>query len=113
MNYKSYGERGVSIILSNSNSVFIKCMLLAVSCDLPAGRKVCGFLSHAAKLGCSRCYMTNNSDFNKKKWKIRENKKHRADVNSFGKSKNITERAKNEKKLGCRYSVLLELYTLF
>ena len=64
-------------------------MLLAVSCDLPAGRKVCGFFRHAAKLDCSRCCTTNNSDFNKKKWKMRENKKHKADVNSLGKSKNI------------------------
>ena len=25
------------------------------SCDIPAARKVCGFLSHAARLGCSKC----------------------------------------------------------
>lgn len=33
----------------------IRCALLSVSCDLPAGRKVGGFLSHNAHLGCSRC----------------------------------------------------------
>jgi len=27
----------------------------SVTCDLPAGRKVCGFLSHSATLGCSKC----------------------------------------------------------
>ena len=32
-----------------------KCVLLCVSCDLPAARKVCGFLSHSAALGCSKC----------------------------------------------------------
>ena len=33
----------------------VRCALLCVSCDLPAGRKVCGFLGHAAWYGCSRC----------------------------------------------------------
>ena len=33
----------------------IKCVLICVTCDLPATRKVCGFLGHSAKLGCSRC----------------------------------------------------------
>lgn len=33
----------------------IRCALLCVACDLPAGRKVCGFLSHSAALGCSKC----------------------------------------------------------
>ncbi len=27
-----------------------------VACDIPAGRKVCGFLGHNAKLGCTCCY---------------------------------------------------------
>lgn len=26
------------------------------SCDIPAGRKICGFLGHGARLGCMRCY---------------------------------------------------------
>ena len=29
----------------------IKCALVCVSCDLPAARKVCGFLSYTARLG--------------------------------------------------------------
>ena len=35
----------------------IKCVLICVTCDLPATRKVCGFLGHSAKLGCSRCLL--------------------------------------------------------
>ena len=31
------------------------CALHSVSCDLPAGQKVCGILGHGARLGCSRC----------------------------------------------------------
>ena len=33
----------------------IRFALLCVGCDLPAGRKTC-VLSHAANLGCSKCY---------------------------------------------------------
>lgn len=33
----------------------IRCALLCASCDLPAGRKLCGFLSYNAHQGCSRC----------------------------------------------------------
>ena len=34
----------------------IRCALLCIGCDIPAGRKTCGFLSYTANLGCSRCY---------------------------------------------------------
>ena len=33
----------------------IHCVLICITCDLTATRKVCGFLGHSAKLGCSRC----------------------------------------------------------
>ena len=33
----------------------VRCALLCCACDLPAGRKVCGFLGHSASLGCSKC----------------------------------------------------------
>lgn len=29
--------------------------LISVACDIPATRKVCGFLCHAARLGCNKC----------------------------------------------------------
>ena len=33
----------------------VRCAVLCCSCDLPAGRKLCGFLGHSAHLGCSKC----------------------------------------------------------
>ena len=33
----------------------IKLALSCVTCDIPASRKVCGFLSHNAALGCNEC----------------------------------------------------------
>ena len=36
------------------------CALLCVACDIPAGRKVCGFMGHTAHYACLRCF---NGDF--------------------------------------------------
>lgn len=33
----------------------LRIALLCVACNVPAARKVAGFLSHNARLGCSRC----------------------------------------------------------
>ena len=48
--------KGVPLQQNESNMQTIRCALLCVACDLPAGRKACGFLSYTANLGCSRCY---------------------------------------------------------
>ena len=50
--------RGVSFTVADNSTATIRCALLCIACDLPAGRKVCGVLSHAANLGCSKCYCT-------------------------------------------------------
>ena len=34
----------------------VRGMLSCVSSDLPATRKICGFASHSATMGCSKCY---------------------------------------------------------
>ena len=41
-------------IYGSSTKRLVGHALLAVCCDLPAGRKVCGFLSYNARYGCSR-----------------------------------------------------------
>ena len=33
----------------------IRCALMCVACDIPAGCKICGFLGHKSRLGCTRC----------------------------------------------------------
>ena len=61
------------------DEILIRCALLCVACDLPAGRKVCGFLGHSATLGCSRCLKAfpgavgckNYSGFNRSLWQPR------------------------------------------
>ena len=47
---------GIEMYIASSNyRKVIRCAVLCVACDLPAGRKLCGFLGHSARLRCSRC----------------------------------------------------------
>ena len=41
--------------------------LMCVACDIPAARKVCGFMGHGANLGCSKCLKFFPGGFDKKK----------------------------------------------
>ncbi len=47
--------KGVEITSCAGALVLVRCALLCVACDIPASRKVCGFLGHSAVLGCSKC----------------------------------------------------------
>ena len=95
----------------------IRCALLCVACDLPAGRKVCGFLGHSAHLGCSRCFKTfsgavgtmNYSGFDRENWTCRLGPRHAQDACSLLNIRTKTELKKSESDLGCRYTVLLKL----
>ena len=95
----------------------IRCALLCVACDVPAGRKVCGFLSHNAHLGCSRCFKRfsgtvgamNYSGFDRNNWPPRTGARHANDACSLLNMRTKTELQKAESDLGCRYSPLLKL----
>ena len=103
--------------MSVINEKSVRCALLCVACDLPAGRKVCGFLSHNAAKGCSKCLKVFSgsvgnmdfSGFNRSSWPKRTDEQHRKDVESVLTCKTKTSRSKKESELGCRYSVLLDL----
>ena len=109
----------IQVQISPSNclqTMKVHAALIGVSCDIPAGRKVCGFLSHSAKLGCTRCYCetvreTNEIYFKFKRdqWVMRTGACHRTDVAKLAKCTSKTEKNKMELQLGCRYSVLLKL----
>lgn len=95
----------------------VRCAILNVSCDIPAGRKVCGFLGHSASLGCSKCYKIfpgsvgckDYSGFNRESWKPRTGLQHRKDVEKISQCTSLTARNRLESSLGCRYSSLLQL----
>ena len=110
--------QGVLIYLSNGRSLTLRFALICVACDIPASRKVCGFLSHTANLGCSKCYCefftgmfgkNNYSNFEREKWISRSNYKHRHDVNELKLCRSESALRKKESEVGCRYSVLLDL----
>ena len=95
----------------------VRCALLCIACDLPAGRKLCGFLGHSAKLGCSKCLKKfkgkpgsmNYSGFERSLWPKRNGSSHRRNIEKILKCRTKTSEAELESKYGCRYSVLLEL----
>lgn len=73
------------MIYNESEKKLVRCALLCASCDLPAGRKLCGFLSHTARNGCSRCKKIflgtpgemDYSGFDREKWLKRSVMEHR------------------------------------
>ena len=111
---------GIPLKIRTENGIIehtVRCALLCIACDLPAGRKVCGFLSHSATKGCSKCLKEFSgrvgsmcySGFDRSLWPPRTNEIHRYNVNEVLKCQTKTTRAKKESELGCRYSVLLDL----
>ena len=108
---------GIDMPCASGMTRKVRCALLCVACDLPAGRKVCGFLSYTAKYGCSFCKKafaggvgsTDYSGFNRDSWPKRTGDMHRRDAFSLKSHKTKADKTKSESKLGCRYSVLLEL----
>jgi hypothetical protein len=108
---------GVELNVMDSIKKSVKCAVLCVSCDIPAGRKLCGFLGHNANLGCSKCFkifpgavgQKKYSGFNRDTWSPRTEAKHRADVLRLSHCTTVTARNGLESKLGCRYSALLDL----
>ena len=72
---------GIPMKIHRCGERTIRAALLSVACDLPASKKVCGFLSHSANLGCSRCYCAfsegdlqrNYSFSDRNEWRMRSN----------------------------------------
>lgn len=51
------------IVSTGKSQVCIKLALSCVTCDIPATRKVCGFLGHNSELGCNKCWKKFNVGF--------------------------------------------------
>ena len=104
-------------VSSGFQDLVVKCVLLCVACDLPAVRKVCGFLSCNAAFGCSKCMKRfpgsvgnmNFSGFDRSNWPHRTNQAHRKSVNELKKCLTKSSQAAKESEIGSRYSVLLDL----
>ena len=101
-----------------SNSAITVCLALScVSCDIPASRKVSGFLAHNATLGCNKCYKkfhstmgnTDYSGYNRDSWVRRDCDLHRQHCREILSETTKTGIRKKESEFGVRYSVLLGL----
>ena len=95
----------------------IRAALVCVACDLPAGRKMCGFLSYTARLGCSRCYKKFPGDFgaldyygfDRQNWRLRGRVDHNDIALKLRNKSSLAELEHAESLSGCRYSELLLL----
>lgn len=93
--------------------------MLCFASDIPAAWKLCGFLGHSAKRGCSHCYkifpggfgeQRNYSGFDdRNQWPKRSSEQHRRDANRVKNCKSQYASDKLASELGCRYTNLLEL----
>ncbi|MES9880914.1 MAG: hypothetical protein ABW185_08540 [Sedimenticola sp.] len=110
--------KGVNFTPYGTTSVITaKVVLLCAASDIPAARKLCGFMGHAAIQGCSFCSKSfrNSSGerslagFDVENWQ----KRNRADHIKFGKrakhAKTICEKKNIEKMSGYKFTPFLEL----
>ena len=96
----------------------VRAALICCASDIPAARKLCGFVGHSANLGCSHCNKffpggfgekRDYSGFDRSTWPKRTDSTHRRNARKIERCKTKTERKKMEAKLGSRYTSLLEL----
>ncbi|KAJ8316197.1 hypothetical protein KUTeg_006211 [Tegillarca granosa] len=91
--------------------------LLFAATDIPAARKLCGFLGHSATQGCSHCTkkITNSKGerncggFDFKTWIPRTKEDHYKHSQRIKNTKTLTQKKNIEKEFGYRYTVFLEL----
>ena len=111
------GIKCIANINKQDITVTVRAALLCVACDLPAGRKACGFLGHNAALGCSRCLKKfpgtvgsmNYSGFDRSQWEKRNIIKHRENIKKINSCNTKAGKASLESEYGCRYSCLINL----
>ena len=96
----------------------IKLCVSCVTCDIPASRKVCGFVSHNAALGCNKCLKkfevkfgqrSNFSGYNRDSWQLRSKEQHKSGLEKVRMGHTKTGLQAAESKFGVRYSVLMSL----
>ena len=106
--------------LHNGSKKIIRAALLCVACDIPAGKKVCGFRAFSSDYGCSRCFHKfpglfgekNYANFKRRRWPKRNNEQHRKNVKEIMAASTHAQKEALEKKHGCRYSCLLNYRTM-
>ena len=104
-------------IYNVSEKKLVRCALLCAACDLPAGRKLCGFLSYTAHSGCSRCKKSflstpgemDYSGFDHDKWLKKISMEHRQAASQISACNTKCAVASIEARSGYCYTELLQL----
>lgn len=99
--------------------LFVRAALTCCTCDIPATRKVCGFVGHAATLGCSKCakqftydrttQKMDYSGYHSEEWPVRTLLTHYRECINHLNASTKAEKKSIEKEHGVRYSALIEL----
>ena len=111
------------VTVKNPNSFFgsttIRAMVTCVTSDLPATRKLCGFLSYNAERGCSKCLKTfgvvsfaskpDFSGYDCGTWELRNITEHKEKALLTLQAPTAAARSSIEQSHGVRYSELLNL----
>ena len=100
----------------------IRVALTCVACDIPASRRVCGFLGHRATLGCNKCLKefkcmqennsswTNYAGFDRSEWTLRTDQMHQQSckeiITQFEEHGTKTALEEVQSQKGLRYSLL-------
>ena len=96
----------------------IVAALLCVASDVPAARKACGFKSHSANLGCSKCYKLfpggfavkkDYSGYNRTTWTKRSKEKHNRHSVKLLDCSTRKQYEEKAKQYGIHYSILTKL----
>ena len=97
----------------------VRAALICNASDIPASRKVGGFMGHAAFKGCSRCLKTfptssfgekpDYSGFDVLQWPKRSLEIHRQKEMAWKHAKSVAECNYIEKEFGVRYTELPRL----
>ena len=111
--------QGVIIDCNSNHRVLVRAALICIACDIPAARKVCGFVGHSALHACSKCLKEfpttrfgdkpDYSGCKRNTWPLRNGVMHRMNALKHKTAKTKTEQTSIERVHGLRYSVLLEL----
>ena len=110
---------GVLMHCSSGTPVFVRAALICTACDIPAARKVSGFVGHSAYRACSRCLKPFPKDvfgekpdftgFTRSSWPPRSKDSHYEHAKCYKNARTAQEQKEIECDYGCRYSVWLEL----
>ena len=115
---KEAWSNGFIVKMEGGVDLCIKLAISCVTCDIPATRKVAGFLGHNAILGCNKCLKefnvsfgeaTDYSGYERQEWTPRSLQQHLEGVEAVLREVTKTGCKSKETEKGVRYSVLIDL----